>query len=185
MKNRAVFLDRDGVLNRAIVRDGKPYPPASLAEFEIIPGTKESLEKLKAAGYLLIVVTNQPDVGRGTQQKLIVEEMHEVLRDSLPLDEIYVCYHGYDGECECRKPRPGMLIKAAKKHNIDLSRSFMIGDRSKDMEAGKAAGCKTIFIDYQYSEKLNIHPDYKTNSIESILKSIEKNECFFKKQKNY
>ena len=99
------------------------------------------------------------------------------------LDEIYVCYHGYDGECEYRKPAPE-CAKSSKKTYIDLSRSFMIGDRSKDMEAGKAASCKTIFIDYQYSEKLNIHPDYKTNSINNS-EIYRKNECFFKKQKNF
>jgi len=172
LKNKAVFLDRDGVLNRAIVRDGKPYPPASLAEFEILPGTKEALDKLKAAGYLLIVVTNQPDVGRGTQQKSIVEEMHEVLRTILPLDEIYVCYHGYDGECECRKPQPGMLLAAAREFKIDLKKSFMIGDRSKDIEAGKAAGCKTIFIDYQYSEKLKFLADLEIDNFQEVLSAI-------------
>ena len=172
MKNKAVFLDRDGVLNRAIVRDGKPYPPASLAEFEILPRTKEALDKLKAAGYLLIVVTNQPDVGRGTQQKSIVEEMHEVLRTILPLDEIYVCYHGYDGECECRKPQPGMLLAAAREFKIDLKKSFMIGDRSKDIEAGKAAGCKTIFIDYQYSEKLKFLADLEIDNFQEVLSAI-------------
>ena len=159
MKNKAVFLDRDGVSNRAIVRDGKPYPPASLAEFEILPGTKEALDKLKAAGYLLIVVTNQPDVGRGTQQKSIVEEMHEVLRTILPLDEIYVCYHGYDGMCECRKPQPGMLLAAAREFKIDLKKSFMIGDRSKDIEAGKAAGCRSVLIEHKYQELMRIIPD--------------------------
>ena len=172
MKNKAVFLDRDGVLNRAIVCDGKPYPPASLAEFEILPGTKEALDKLKEAGYLLIVVTNQPDVGRGTQQKSIVEEMHEVLRTILPLDEIYVCYHGYDGECECRKPQPGMLLAAAREFKIDLKKSFMIGDRSKDIEAGKAAGCKTIFIDYQYSEKLKFLADLEIDNFQEVLSAI-------------
>jgi len=172
LKNKAVFLDRDGVLNRAIVRDGKPYPPASLAEFEILPGTEEALDKLKAAGYLLIVVTNQPDVGRGTQQKSIVEEMHEVLRTILPLDEIYVCYHGYDGECECRKPQPGMLLAAAREFKIDLKKSFMIGDRSKDIEAGKAAGCKTIFIDYQYSEKLKFLADLEIDNFQEVLSAI-------------
>ncbi len=165
MKNKAVFLDRDGVLNRAIVSDGKPYPPASLTEFEILPGTKEALDKLKAAGYLLIVVTNQPDVGRGIQQKSIVEEMHEVLRTALPLDEIYVCYHGYDGECECRKPQPGMLLEAARSFKIDLKESFMIGDRSKDTEAGKAAGCTSIFINYDYSEEHKVKSAYQTNNI--------------------
>jgi len=170
LKNKAVFLDRDGVLNRAIVRDGKPYPPASLAEFEILPGTKEALDKLKAAGYLLIVVTNQPDVGRGTQQKSIVEEMHEVLRTILPLDEIYVCYHGYDGECECRKPQPGMLLAAAREFKIDLKKSFMIGDRWRDINAGHEAGCIKIFIDHGYKEKLRNIPNRKT---EDLLKATK------------
>ena len=172
MKNKAVFLDRDGVLNRAIVRDGKPYPPASLSEFEILPGTKEALDKLKAAGYLLILVTNQPDVGRGTQQKSIVEEMHEVLRTILPLDEIYVCYHGYDGECECRKPQPGMLLAAAIEFKIDLKRCFMIGDRTKDMEAGKAANCKTILLKSSHTEDIRETPDAEIKELSEFLKIV-------------
>jgi len=106
-------------------------------------------------------------VGRGTQQKSIVEEMHEILRTALPLDEIYVCYHGYDGMCECRKPQPGMLLAAAREFNIDLKRSFMIGDRSKDIEAGLAGGCCTVFIDYGYCEPLNTIPDFTADTLQS------------------
>ena len=172
MKNNAVFLDRDGVLNKAIVRNGKPYPPASLTEFEILPDVKEALLQLKAAGYLLIVVTNQPDVGRGTQQQSEVEAMHGLLKRELPLDAIYVCYHGYDGECECRKPKPGMLIEAAKKYDIDLRQSYIVGDRSKDVDAGLAGGCCTVFIDYGYCEPLNTLPDFSTGTLQNAAKWI-------------
>ena len=172
MKNKAVFLDRDGVLNKAIVRNGKPYPPNSLDEFEILPNVKEALLQLKSAGYLLIVVTNQPDVGRGTQHKSVVEAMHELLKSELPLDAIYVCYHGYVGECECRKPKPGMLIEAAKKYDIDLRQSYIVGDRSKDVDAGLAGGCCTVFIDYGYCEPLNTLPDFSTGTLQNAAKWI-------------
>ena len=168
MKNKAVFLDRDGVLNKATVRDGKPYPPARLAEFEILPNVKDVLQQLKADGFLLIVVTNQPDVGRGTQQKAVVEAMHELLNRELPLDAIYVCYHGYDGECECRKPKPGMLLDAAKQYQIQLSASYMVGDRWRDVDAGMQAGCKSILIENNYNERLNLKPDSIISSIKDI-----------------
>jgi D-glycero-D-manno-heptose 1,7-bisphosphate phosphatase len=150
---RAVFLDRDGVLNRAVVSNGKPYPPASLDEFSIVPDAQACLEELKKQGFSLIVVTNQPDVARGQQSISIVEQMHERLRQALPVDEVLVCYHDEADDCACRKPRPGLLTEAQRKHELDLSRSFLIGDRWKDVDAGNAAGCKTAFIDYQYRER--------------------------------
>src|SRR2546429_2967557 len=110
---QAVFLDRDGVLNQAMVRGGKPYPPASLTELQILPGTSDALYALQAAGFLLIGVTNQPDVARGSQRREVVEAINAVLRATLPLAEILVCYHdGRDG-CSCRKPQPGLLLQAA------------------------------------------------------------------------
>ena len=172
LNNKAVFLDRDGVLNKAIVRDGKPYPPNRLVEFEILPDVKEALLQLKSASYLLIVVTNQPDVGRGTQQQFEVEAMHEFLKRELPLDAIYVCYHGYDGECDCRKPKPGMLVKASEDHKIDLIQSYMVGDRSKDIDAGNASGCRTVFIEYSYCESLNTLPDFSTDTLQNAAKWI-------------
>ena len=162
---KAVFLDRDGVINRALIRNGLPYPPNSLDELEILPGVPESLRILKESGFLLIVVTNQPDVGRGIQKKQTVEKMHAVLLDQLPLDVIYVCWHGQDGECDCRKPLPGLLYQAEQDWHIDLKKSFIIGDRWRDIGAGNAAGCKTIFIDYKYEESLKFQPDYKATSI--------------------
>ena len=173
--NKAIFLDRDGVLNRVIVRGGKPYPPSHLSEFEILPGTKEALIKLKLERFLLIVVTNQPDVARGKQKREKVEEMHTFLKRNLPLNDIFVCWHGIDGECECRKPLPGLLFQASKKWNIDLKKSLIIGDRWRDIDSGHAAGCKTIFIDYKYDEELNIQPDYSATSIQDATKCFIEN----------
>ncbi|MEO7145005.1 MAG: HAD-IIIA family hydrolase, partial [Bryobacteraceae bacterium] len=114
--NKAVFLDRDGVLNRAVLRDGKPYPPASVDELEILPDAAEALGRLKQAGFLLLVVTNQPDVARGAQTRAAVEAMHAALARALPIDGFFVCYHDDADGCDCRKPRPGLLLQAAAAH---------------------------------------------------------------------
>ena len=164
LNNKAVFLDRDGVINRAVVRNRKPYPPDTLQDLEILPDVPEALNLLKESGFLLIVVTNQPDVGRGIQKKETVEEMHLFLKEQLPLDDIYVCWHGQDGECDCRKPLSGMLIQASEKYSVDFQQSYLIGDRWKDIEAGKTAGCKTIFLDYHYNELLRSQPDFTTTT---------------------
>lgn len=150
---RAVFLDRDGVINRAVVRDGKPYPPVNLAALEILPGVVEAMHALREAGWLLIVVTNQPDVARGNTPRADVEAINQHLRECLPIDEFQTCYHDSSDGCNCRKPLPGALLAAAVVHGIDLSASYMVGDRWRDTEAGERAGCKTIFIDYGYAEK--------------------------------
>ncbi len=157
--HRAVFLDRDGVLNQAIVRDGRPYPPATLDQFEIFPGVPAALRTLAGAGFRLIVVTNQPDVACGAQRMEVVEAMHADLRAALPLDDIRVCWEA-DGPANHRyKPKPGMLLEAARDHDIDLSRSYMVGDRWRDIGAGKAVGCFTILIDRGYDEPLPDAPD--------------------------
>jgi len=156
---RAVFLDRDGVINRAFVRDGKPYPPSGPEELEILPGVPEALSRLSAAGFWLVVVTNQPDVARGKQSRETVETIHALLRNQLPIDEFRVCYHDDADCCHCRKPEPGMLLDAARDAQLDLSNSFMVGDRWRDIEAGKRAGCSTIFIDAGYEETRPDRPD--------------------------
>lgn len=158
-KRRAVFLDRDGVLNRAVVRNGRPYPPDSLAEMEILPGVPEALRKLSAAGFMLIVATNQPDVATGRQQRAIVDAMHDMLRNILPLDDVKVCMEADSDLCTCYKPKPGMLIDAAREHGLSLPDSYMVGDRWRDVGAGRAAGCYTIFIDYGYDERWPEKPD--------------------------
>jgi D-glycero-D-manno-heptose 1,7-bisphosphate phosphatase len=164
---RAVFLDRDGVINRALTRDNKPYPPTSLAEFEILPGVFEACRLLEQAGYLLVVATNQPDVGRGTMAQSTVEELHAHMCRELPLDRVEVCYHPGKGlsDCDCRKPKPGMLLRAARELNIDLATSWIVGDRWRDIDCGHAAGCRTVFIDYGYDEPLKQAPDFRAHSL--------------------
>ena len=169
---RAVFLDRDGVLNRAFVRDGRPYPPRSLSELEILPGVEPALGKLQAAGFLLIVVTNQPDVARGLTTKEEVEKINAALGSLLPIDEFRTCYHDTEAGCECRKPKPGALLAAAMAHDIDLSASYMVGDRWRDTEAGQRAGCNTIFIDYGYQEKQPDTVDYRAASLSEASEII-------------
>ena len=172
-KNRAVLLDRDGVLNKAIIRDGKPYPPASLNEVVILPGARFALPILKREGFFLVGITNQPDVARGKQNREVVESINNYLLDQLPILEIFVCYHDNKDNCDCRKPKSGLIHKAAKKYEINLTQSYMIGDRWKDIEAGKRAGCKTIFINYQYDENpTDLEPDYSVNDVSKIIEII-------------
>ena len=169
---RAVFLDRDGVINRATVRDGKPYPPTSLTTLEILPGVHEALEKLHAAEYLLVVITNQPDVARGTAKREDVEEINAFLKSQLPIDQFKTCYHDSEDKCNCRKPLPGALLEAAQEFNIDLSKSFMVGDRWRDIESGASAGCKTFFINYSYDEQRPDSPDFIVASLSEVEKII-------------
>ena len=178
-KNKAVFLDRDGVINRASIRDGKPFSPGTMEELEILPGVPEALRQLKSHGYNLLVVTNQPDVGRGKQSRESLDAIHQDLLARFPLDDILVCCHTDADNCSCRKPLPGMLIEAAKKHNVDLAISFMVGDRWRDIDAGYNAGCRTILIDYGYSERSSEHsPDLRVGSLAEaadwIIRSAQK-----------
>lgn len=162
---QAVFLDRDGVLNGTIVRNGGPCPPSSVAELKILPGVVEACTSLHEAGFLTIVVTNQPDVAQGTQRREVVEAINQVLRRQLPLDDIRVCYHDDADRCPCRKPEPGLLLGAAQDWDIDLSASFMVGDRWKDIEAGRSAGCKTVFVDHGYTERQPDNTDHRVGSL--------------------
>ncbi len=168
----AVFLDRDGVINRVILRDGLPYPPNTLDEVEVLPGVMTALEKLRKASYLLIVITNQPDVSRGKIKKDCVEKINNKLLSELPLDDIKTCYHDNHHNCLCRKPLPGALIEAAKQYQINLSKSFMIGDRWQDIEAGQSAGCKTFFVNHHYYEKKPETPDFIVSSLLEAQKII-------------
>jgi D-glycero-D-manno-heptose 1,7-bisphosphate phosphatase len=164
--NRAVFLDRDGVLTRALIRDGQAYAPRAPAEMQIDADAPSALARLKAAGFLLVVVTNQPDVARGITRREDVESMHATLRAALPLDACFVCYHDDADACDCRKPRPGMLLQAAAAHAIALTQSYMIGDRWRDVDAGAAAGCRTVWIDRGYNERAPDHaPDARVDSL--------------------
>ena len=165
MTRSAVFLDRDGILNRSFIRDGTPYPPDSLRDLEILPHVPEALSALKAHGYSLVVVTNQPDVARGTASRELVDSIHERLKGELDLDAIFACFHDDADECDCRKPKPGLLLLAAHNLAIDLSSSFMVGDRWRDVEAGRRAGCRTFFVDRGYRETPPSSYDFRVESL--------------------
>lgn len=168
---RAVFLDRDGVVNQAVIRGGKPFPPANVSEMVINPDAKTGLPILKALGFRLIVVTNQPDVARGTQTVNTVREIHDAIQSELAVDDFFVCYHDDRDQCDCRKPAPGLIFRAAERYGIQLTASFLIGDRWRDIDAGHAAGVQTALIDYGYSER---GPDREPNlRTESLMQAIE------------
>jgi D-glycero-D-manno-heptose 1,7-bisphosphate phosphatase len=173
----AVFLDRDGTLNRAVVRDGKPYAPQTLEDFQLFPDVPAACRSLKAAGFVLVVATNQPDVGRGTQPLALVEAMHEKLRSLLPeIDRIEVCYDPGPGDTRRRKPEPGMIFDAAAALGLDLSRSWMVGDRWRDIDCGQRAGVRTVLIDFGYDEELRAPPEFTVKSfaaaVDVILRSL-------------
>jgi D-glycero-D-manno-heptose 1,7-bisphosphate phosphatase len=162
---RAVFLDRDGVLNRAPVREGRPGTATSLEELEILPGVMEACQLLRTGGFVLVVVTNQPDVARGLIPRDRVEAIHRHLRAHIPLDDVRVCFHDDQDGCACRKPLPGLLLSAARDWRIDLARSFMVGDRWRDIDAGHAAGCTSVLLDHRYLEELRDEPDARFASL--------------------
>lgn len=168
----AVFLDRDGVINRAFIRDGIPHPPTTFADLEILPNVPEVLRELKMHGYLLVVVTNQPDVARGTSSRELVDAIHRQLKTGLGLDAVFTCFHDDADRCACRKPSPGLLLQAAQELEIDLQSSFMVGDRWRDVEAGRRAGCRTFFIDCGYAEKQPDSCDHRVRSLAEVSRII-------------
>ena len=176
MFRKAVFLDRDGVLNKAVERDGKSYPPPDAASMEIYPEAPEAVAALRKAGYLAICVTNQPDVARGTRSMTGVEAMNQKVLQALRLDDIRTCPHDDSDACPCRKPRPGMLLAAAETWGVDLAASWMVGDRKSDIAAGRAAGCRTVFIDRRYAEGGPEHPaDHTCRSVADAAAFILQN----------
>lgn len=178
VKTKAVFLDRDGVINKAIIFERKPYPPATLQEIIILPGVLDGICALKDGGYKTFIVTNQPDVARGTIPFEVVDEINLYLKSHLGIDQVYCCFHDGKDNCDCRKPKPGMLLSAAEDWDVELSRSFMIGDRWRDIDTAKAAGVTSILIDYNYDEKRS-KPDYEctdfTSAVQYILNSNKLN----------
>ena len=172
----AVFLDRDGTLNVQVVREGKPYPPNTEAEFTLFPDAADSCRQLAAAGYVLVVATNQPDVGRGDQSLAVVEAMHAKLRRLIPeITQIEACYAPGKGENPPdprRKPGPGMLLDAARTLGLDLTRSWMVGDRWRDVDCGANAGVRTVFIDFGYEEPLRAKPDFTVKTMADAARII-------------
>jgi transaldolase len=161
-----VFFDRDGVLNEPVVRDGKPYPPASVDDLVLCAGAERAVRELRAAGFALVVVSNQPDVARGTTARTTVDAINDRLRNLLDLDDVLVCAHDDADGCACRKPKPGLISNGARLHEIDLTRSYLVGDRWRDIEAGAAAGCRTALVDRGYAEQeSSVQPNVRVTSV--------------------
>jgi D-glycero-D-manno-heptose 1,7-bisphosphate phosphatase len=167
---RAIFLDRDGIINRVILKNGKPFSPRILEEFVFCDGVKDFLVESRNTGFFNIVFTNQPDIARGLVDSGLVEKMHNLIKQTLPVDDVLMCPHDDNDNCRCRKPKPGMLIDAAGKWGIDLLSSFVIGDQWKDIEAGKKAGCSTILLDCFYNK--NVECDHRVSDLRSAMNFI-------------
>jgi D-glycero-D-manno-heptose 1,7-bisphosphate phosphatase len=174
MKNKAIFIDRDGVINKVIMRDEKPSSPWNLREFEILSDVKECLELFKKMGFLNIVFTSQPDISRGNLKIEDLEKMHKIISETLPVDEIKFCPHDDKDNCSCRKPKPGLILEAVKKWSIDLKKSYVIGDSWKDIGAGKAAGCKTLLIRRGYNKDFQKDYDFEVDNLKKTVEIIKK-----------
>ena len=172
--NSAIFLDRDGVINYSIIREKKPFAPLCLDELKIIPAIKQVIDFFKLKHFKIFVITNQPDVARGKVTKDEVDKMNGFILSQLSIDEIFTCYHDNEDQCECRKPKPGAFMALSQKHNINLSKSIMIGDRAKDIEAAKNANCPSVFIDYGYNEQKPVDQNYTINNVDGLLICLER-----------
>jgi D-glycero-D-manno-heptose 1,7-bisphosphate phosphatase len=170
LKPKAAFLDRDGVLNSCILRNGSPSPPSDVTEVEILPGVLEAIELLNQNGYLSIVVTNQPDISRGTTSLSQVQEINVSIERLIGVSHFYVCPHDDVDNCNCRKPKPGLIDRAVNDLGIDLERSFLVGDRWRDIEAGQSLGLPSFFIDYSYNE---LKPKPPFTQVFSLLEAVE------------
>lgn len=161
----AIFLDRDGVINKSIIKNNLPYSPKQKNNFVIIDGVKEAISIFNSLNFIPVVITNQPDVSRGIMTKKMVDWQHSRLYEVLGIENYFTCYHDDSDFCECRKPKAGLIKEASKKLNIDIKKSFLVGDRWKDIKAGQNAGCSCFFIDYQYNEKEPEPPFQRVNSL--------------------
>ena len=178
--SRAVFLDRDGVINRPHFFNGRSYAPTNFHDFVLYEGVRAAVERIKRLDFKIIIVTNQPDVGHGRMHLSELNKMHQALKKEIPVDDIFVCKHRQDENCTCRKPKPGLLLMASAQHSLDFEKSFLIGDRTSDMLAAKAVGCKSIFIDLNYEAETKPESvDYSCENLQQAAAYIEKLEKAF------
>ncbi len=173
-KKKALFLDRDGVINKSYIHNGQPHSPCHVEEFIVLNDVKDALILSKKMGFLNIIVTNQPNVARGNHSLETMEQMHEIIKSNLVIDDIFVCLHLDEDECQCRKPLPGMLLSAKIKWDLDFTKSFLVGDRWRDIEAAQAIGCESFWIDYGYNEKQPLPPYHKVGSLKEAVEKIRK-----------
>ena len=175
MNKKTIFLDRDGILNAVSVKDSKPQSPRKFEDFKLLPQVKQSLKFFKRLGFLNIVITNQPDIARGFLDKKELEKMHQLIKERLAIDDIFICSHDDSDRCTCRKPQPGLILEAVRKWGIDLCSSYLIGDTKRDMEAGKNAGCRTVLLNRPYNQNYQ-NCDFKVNSLEEFAELLRRRE---------
>lgn len=173
--SRSVFLDRDGVINEVVFRDRKPVSPRTIEEFRFCEGVAEALQRLSVAGLRLLVVSNQPDIARGLLASSVLQSMNDRIVASLPVEHVLVCPHDDADNCACRKPKPGLLYELAASGGIDLSRSFLIGDSWKDIQAGQRAGCRTILLRRPYNKDVDAQfvTDTLSQAVDLILGELD------------
>ena len=175
MRNKALFLDRDGVINKVVgVVNKKPFSPRNFRDFKLKRGVRSFLEKAKRMGFLNIVITNQPDIARGLMKKEELKKMHRFIKKNLAIDDIFVCCHIDEDNCNCRKPKPGLIKKAVRKWKIDLKKSFIIGDTWRDIDLGRNFNIKTILIKTNYNRSAQKKCDFKVKGYSQILNIIKK-----------
>lgn len=164
-KINAVFLDRDGVVLRGKIHNGKLYAINNIEKVFFYPKVKQSIDLLKKS-FKVFIITNQPDIGNNKVTYEEVKKVNQLIINKLKIDKIYMCPHSKNIRCKCRKPNPYFILKAAKDYNIDLKKSYMVGDRGSDILSGYKAGCKSIFINRKYKESkplLQIKTVYSLN----------------------
>lgn len=173
VKKKAIFFDRDGVLIQApLSKDRKPESIKFLKEISLVKGIKKLCKFYKKKGFNLFMVTNQPDFSRKKNTKKNIKLINNYLKKKLALDYNFVCYCDHES-CPNRKPNPGMLFMAKKKFSVNLKKSYLIGDRWRDIGAGKKAGCKTIFINRSYNEKISFKPNFQIKNLSEVYKIIK------------
>lgn len=163
--NSGVFLDRDGVINKIILREGRPHSPRNINQLKILDGVFEAVKLLQNLGHRIVVITNQPEISRGLITEDLIIKMHNKIREETGIKNFYFCPHDDFHSCECRKPKTGMLLRAATELDLDLNQSYLVGDRWKDIQAGQKVGCKCFFIDNNYDEPRPISPFYPVESL--------------------
>ncbi|HLL32521.1 HAD family hydrolase [Streptomyces sp.] len=170
----AVLFDRDGVLVRALVRDGRPYPPRSLPELRLDEDAPDAVRRLTEAGWGVAVVTNQPDVPRGLMTEETVHRINGAVADGLGLStrSFFTCFHDDDSGCACRKPGPGLLVEAARGLGADLAHCTVVGDRWRDIGAAHRAGCRAVWIDRGYRERAPRPPYERVTSTAAAVDLI-------------
>lgn len=173
-KKKAVFLDRDGVINAIVSRGGKLSVPFSVNEFKVIEGAREAVALLKAHGFVCIVVTNQPDIARGNLSEKNLSAIHKYMQKETGVEAVYFCPHSKDGECNCKKPAMGMVQDAVREHGIVLAESWLVGDRWRDIQMAKNAGLKSILVvtDATKEDVVPMEPDYSVKNLSEAARII-------------